>query len=172
MKREDKERFIADLHDRLEKAQGTFLVDYQGLDVEAISRLRNELRKVETEFKVVKNRLLKLASQETDTHLLKEHMEGPSAIALTFEDVVSPAKVLVGFAKESKHLQLKNCQISGKVVDPEGIKRLAELPGKDVLLAQTLSAMLAVPASLVRVLNGTVVKLLNVLKAIEQEKGE
>jgi len=171
MKREDKERFIADLHDRLEKAQGTFLVDYQGLDVEAISRLRNELRKVETEFKVVKNRLLKLASQETDTHLLKEHMEGPSAIALTFEDVVSSAKVLVGFAKESKHLQLKNCQISGKVVDPEGIKRLAELPGKDVLLAQTLSAMQAVPASFVRVLNGTVVKLLNVLKAIEQEKG-
>lgn len=172
MKREEKERFVAVLRSRLEKAQGTFLVNYQGLDVETISRLRRELRKVEAEFKVVKNRLLKLASQETDTELLKEHMEGPSAIALTYEDVVGPAKILVDFARDFKQLQLKNCQISGKVVDPEGIKRLAELPGKDVLLAQTLSAMQAVPASLVRVLNGIVAKLLYVLGAIEQKKGK
>ena len=172
MKREEKERFVADLRSRLEKAQGTFLVNYQGLDVEAISRLRGELRKVDAEFKVVKNRLLKLASQETDTELIKEHMEGPSAIALTYEDVVGVAKVLVDFSKGYNQLQLKACQISKSVVDSEGIKRLAELPGKDVLLAQTLSAMQAVPASLVRVLNGIMAKLLNVLKAIEKEKEE
>ncbi len=170
MKREEKQKFVADLHAWLEKAQGTFLVNYQGLDVETISRLRRELRNVDTEFKVVKNRLLKLASQETDTELLREHMEGPSAIALTYEDVVAPAKVLVDFAKVANQLQLKVCQISGKIVDPEGIKRLASLPGKDVLLAQTLAAMQAVPASFVRALNGITVKLLNVLKAIEQEK--
>jgi large subunit ribosomal protein L10 len=132
--------------------------------------LRRELRNVDTEFKVVKNRLLKLASQETDTELLREHMKGPSAIALTYEDVVAPAKVLVDFAKVANQLQLKVCQISGRIVDPEGIKRLASLPGKDVLLAQTLAAMQAVPASFVRALNGITVKLLNVLKAIEQEK--
>ncbi len=63
-------------------------------------------------------------------------------------------------------------QISGKVVDIDAIKRLAKLPGKDVLLAQTLSAMQAVPASFVRVLNGVVVKLLNVLTAIEQQKAK
>jgi len=170
MDKQEKEKFVVGLHSRLEKAKGTFLVDYQGLNVEAINRLRRELKKVECEFHVVKNRLLKLASEETETVLIRDHMQGPSAITVTYEDVVGPAKVLVDFAKDSKHLIIKIGQISGKVVDTDAIKRLAELPGKDVLLAQVLSAMEAVPASFVRVLNGLIVKLMNVIKAIEQQK--
>ena len=172
MDRQEKEKFVADLHGRLQKAVGTFLVEYKGLDVESMNRLRKELKKVDAEFQVVKNRLLKLASEETDTGLIKDHMHGPSAIAVTYEDMVGTAKVLVDFAEEFKKLEIKNGQISGKVVDIDAIKRLAKLPGKDVLLAQTLSAMQAVPASFVRVLNGVVVKLLNVLTAIEQQKAK
>jgi large subunit ribosomal protein L10 len=86
--------------------------------------------------------------------------------------MVGPAKVLVGFAKDFENLKIKSGQISGKVIDMAAIKRLAELPGKDVLLAQTLSAMQAVPASFVRVLNGVLAKLLNVLTAIEHQKAE
>ena len=66
------------LHSRFEKAQGTFLVDYQGLNVEAINRLRKELKEVGAEFQVVKNRLLKLACQGTDTAVLEDQMKGPS----------------------------------------------------------------------------------------------
>jgi large subunit ribosomal protein L10 len=172
MDRQEKEKFVADLHGRLKKARGTFLVEYKGLDVESMNRLRKELKKVDAEFQVVKNRLLKLASEETETGLIKDHMHGPSAIALTYEDMVSTAKALVDFAEEFKKLRIKNGQISGKVVDIDAIKRLAKLPGKDVLLAQTLSAMQAVPASFVRVLSGVVAKLLNVLTAIEQQKAE
>ena len=170
MDRTEKEQFVADLHDRLKKAQGTFLVEYKGLDVETTNRLRGELRKVGTEFQVVKNRLLKLASRETATALIEDQMTGPSAIALTYEDLVGPAKVLVDFAKDHEHLKIKSGQISGKAVDMEAVKRLAGLPGRDVLLAQTLSAMQAVPASFVRVLNGITVQLMNVLRAIEQQK--
>jgi large subunit ribosomal protein L10 len=168
--REDKRKLVADFHTRLEKAQGAFLMDYQGLNVETVNRLRKALREVDAEFQVVKNRLLKLACQGTDTALLEEQMRGPSAIAVTYEDVVGPAKVLVDFSKEFKQLEIKSGQIMGKAIDAEGVKRLAELPGKDVLLAQVLTAMQGVPASLVRVLNGVLVKLLNVLKAIQQEK--
>ena len=170
MDREDKRRLVADFHTRLEKAQGTFLMDYQGLNVETINRLRKGLREVDAEFQVVKNRLLKLACQGTDTALLEEQMRGPSAIAVTYEDVVGPAKILVDFSKEFKKLEIKSGQIMGKAIDEEAIKRLAELPGKDVLLALVLSAMQGVPASLARVLNGILAKLLNVLKAIQQEK--
>jgi large subunit ribosomal protein L10 len=170
MDRKEKEQFVADLHDRLEKAQGTFLVEYKGLDVETTNKLRGELRKVGTEFQVVKNRLLKLASRETDTALIEDQMTGPSAIALTYEDLVAPAKVLVDFAKDHKRLKIKSGQISGKAVDMEAVKRLAELPGREVLLAQTLAAMQAVPASFVRLLNGIPVQLMNVLRAIEQQK--
>jgi large subunit ribosomal protein L10 len=169
MNRQEKEQFVVNLHGQLEKARGTFLVGYKGLDVEAMNRLRRELKKAKCEFHVVKNRLLKLASDETETGLMRDHMEGPSAITVTYEDVVRPAKVLVDFAKNSEQLIIKVGQISGRVVDTDAIKRLAELPGKDVLLAQALAAMEAVPASFLRVMNGLILKLLNVLKAIEQK---
>lgn len=170
MKKTEKEKFVAELHSRLQNTAGTFLVDYQGLNVDAMNRLRNELRKAGAEFQVVKNRLLKLASRETPSEVIQPDMTGPSGITLTSDDVVAPAKVLVDFAKEFSHLKIKSGQISGKVSGPDGIKRLAELPGRDVLLAQTLSAMQAVPASFVRVLNGVTVKFINVLRAIEQQK--
>ena len=170
MDRKEKSELVADFNGRLKKAEGTFLVEYKGLDVESMNRLRKELRKVNTEFQVVKNRLLRIASQKTDTAILDSYMQGPTAIAITYDELVGPAKVLVGFANDFKQFKVKNGQISGKIVDPAAIKRLAELPGKDVLLAQTLAAMQAVPGSLVRALSGVVGKLLNVLKAIESEK--
>lgn len=171
MNRQEKEKFVADLNTRLTNAQGAFLVDYRGLNVEAMSQLRRELKKVDTEFKVVKNRLLKRASADTATASLVEHMEGPSAIALTSgNDVVAPAKVLVDFSKKDKKLNIKAAHISGKAIDLEGVRELSELPGRDVLLSQALSTMQGVPASLVRVLSGVIRGLLNVLKAIEAEK--
>ncbi len=170
MKREDKVQLVNDLHSKLEKANGNFLVDYQGLNVEAINELRKGLRKSNTEFQVVKNRLLKLASRDTDTNMIVDFMQGPSAIAITYDDVVSPAKVLVDFAKENEKLDIKCGQIAGNVLNAEDVKRLASLPGREQLLAQTLSAMQAVPGSFVRVLNAVIVNLLNVLKAIEEQK--
>jgi large subunit ribosomal protein L10 len=172
LKKEEKEIFVADMKSRLGKAQATFLVEYQGLDVDSMSKLRNELKKVDTEFQVVKNRLLKLASQDTETVSIKEHFVGPCALAITYTDVIAPAKVLVDQSKGSEHLTIKAGQIAGKAINLEGIKRLAVLPGRDMLLGQVLSAMHAVPTSLVRVLNGITVNLLNVLKAIESQKGE
>ena len=170
MNKEEKEQFVSDLHDRLEKAQGTFLVHYQGLKVEDINKLRNQLRDIGAEFQVVKNRLLKLACEGTETELIKDDMQGPSAITLTYDDIIGPAKALVDFSKSSKKLEVKKGQVSGKVIDPEAIQHLASLPGRDVLLAQTLSAMQAVPAGFVRVLGGLMSQLLYVLKAIEQQK--
>jgi large subunit ribosomal protein L10 len=170
MNKEEKKELVADFHGRFENAQGTFLVDYKGLNVEAMSRLRKGLKEVGAEFQVVKNRLLKLACQGTDTALLKDQMRGPSGITVTYEDLVGPAKVLIDFSREFKQLKIKSGQISGKAIDADAIRRLGELPGRDILLAQTLSAMQGLPVALVRVLNGMIAKLLNVLKAIQQEK--
>ncbi|MFZ7111923.1 MAG: 50S ribosomal protein L10 [Desulfatiglandales bacterium] len=172
MNKSQKEAFITSMKDRLGKAQATFLVDYQGLDVESLNGLRNELRKVDTEFQVVKNRLLKIASRDTETAAMTDHFVGPCALAISYEDGVAPAKVLINKSKEHSKLEVKFGQISGKIIDFEGIKRLAELPSRDVLLAQVLSAMQGVPTSLVRVLSGVMSNLLNVLKAIENQKSE
>lgn len=172
MNKQEKEEVIKQMADKLQRAKGAFLVSYQGLDVETMTALRKELRKHQVEFQVVKNRLLKLASQDTGTSAIKEHFVGPCALAITYEDVVTPAKVLIEQEKKSEHLKIKIGQIAGKVVELEGIKRLAELPSREILLAQALSAMQAVPASLVRTLNGILTKLMFALKAIESKKQE
>jgi len=172
LNKHEKEEVIMQMADKLQRAKGAFLVSYQGLDVGTMTALRKELRKHQVEFQVVKNRLLKRASQDTGTSAIKEHFVGPCALAITYEDVVTPAKVLIEQEKKSQHLKIKIGQIAGKVVELEGIKRLAELPSREVLLAQALSAMQAVPASLVRTLNGILTKLIFALKAIESKKQE
>jgi large subunit ribosomal protein L10 len=168
--KKQKETLVADMKNRLQNAQASFLVDYQGLDVETLNKLRNELRQTGSEFQVVKNRLVKLACQDTETESLREHFVGPCALAIAHDDIVAPAKILVDFSETQKKLELKAGQISGKMMDASAIKRLAELPGRNELLSQTLSAMKEVPTSFVRVLNGVVVSFLNVLKAIEDMK--
>jgi large subunit ribosomal protein L10 len=172
LKREEKEALVADMAERLKKAEATFLVDYQGLTVEVMNALRKDLRKSKAEFHVVKNRLLKLACKESGTSAIKDHFVGPCALAISYDDVVAPAKVLVEQAKKFERLKLRIGQIGGKVIDHEGIKRLAELPGREVLLAQALSAMQAVPGSFVRVLHAVISNFLSVLKAVESKKGE
>ena len=172
MDRAEKIRFVEDMKDRLERAKASFLVNYKGLNVEAMNKLRKELRKAGAEFQVVKNRLLKLAAESTDTAGLQEYMKGPTAVAISYEDPIAPAKAIVEFAKENDQLEIKAGQISGKIIDVETVKRLAELPSREILLAQTLSVMQAVPTSFVRVLNGIIVQLLYALKAIEQKKAE
>ena len=172
MERGEKEAFVADMKAKLVKAQATFIVDYQGLDVEAVNRLRGELRKIGTEFRVVKNRLMKLACAETETESIKDHFRGPCGLAISYGGVVEPAKTLVSLEKGIEKLEIKVGQISGKPMDVNAIKRLAELPGRDQLLAQLLSAMQGVPSSFVRVLNGVMVNLINVLNAIGSAKEE
>ncbi len=170
MKKEEKKQFVSDLHSRLEKAQVAILVHYQGLKVEDINRLRNELRDTGAEFQVVKNRLLKLASEGTETELIKDQMQGPTAITLSYDDIIGPAKTLVNFAKDFKQLEIKTGQISGKEINAEAVKQLAALPGREVLLSQVLAAMQAVPATFVRLMGSLMSQLLYVLKAIEQQK--
>lgn len=172
LKRSEKKELVTVLHSSLKESQGAFLLEYQGLNVESMNKLRTQLRNAGAEFMVVKNRLLKLASRDTAAAVMQVHMTGPNAIATTQQDVVGSAKALIDFAKDSKFLKIKVGQVSGKLVQQEDIRKLAELPGREVLLAQALSAMQAVPASLVRVLNGVLLKLLYVLKAIENEKAE
>ena len=170
MERKDKETLVSDIKLLLEKAQATFVVDYQGIDVETMNSLRRDLRRVNADFHVVKNRLLKLASAETQTACIKEHLKGPCALAITYDDVVGAAKLLVEKDKKLEKLKLKVGQVGGKAINIDQIKRLAELPSREVLLSQLLSAMQGVPTGLVRALNGVVLNLLYVLKSIETQK--
>lgn len=170
MKLEAKQQITEDLHDRFAKSAIIVLTDYKGLDVTSINDLRRKLRESNIEYQVVKNTLLVRAAEDTDVALIKDHFKGPSAVAISYDDPVAPAKVLTQFAKDNNKLEIKVGLLNGKVLDVDAIKALATLPSREVLLAQLLSTMHAVPTSFVRVLAEVPRSLLNVLTAIKDQK--
>lgn len=170
MERSAKEKTVTDLRERLERAHGIFVVDYQGLKVEELTRLRRELKEAEIEFQVVKNRLLAIACRDTDTAVLTNHLTGPCALAITYDDVVAPAKVLTKFTEDYEELEIKIAQIQGNIVEVPGIKRLAQLPSREVLLSQVLFALSGVPTSFVRLLSEVLRRLVTALEAIKGQR--
>jgi len=168
--KEKKKEIVEDLRKALDGSEGTFLVNYQGLDVETLAKLRHQLKEADIDFRVAKNRLLMIASEKTDTAALKDYMSGPCALTVTYDDVVMPAKILTKFSEENEALEIKVGQIDGKIIDLSGIKRLAELPSRDVLLSKLLFSLSGVATNFVRVLSEVPRSLLNVLGAIKEQK--
>ena len=170
MKLEQKQQIADDLRDRFSKSAIIVVTDYKGLDVAAMNDLRRKLRAEEIEYQVVKNSLLIRASEDNDVALIKDHFKGPSAIALSYDDPVAPAKVLAQFAKDNNKLEIKVGVMNGQVLEPDAIKALAKLPSREVLLGQLVSALNAVPTSFVRTIAEVPRSFVNVLAAIRDQK--
>lgn len=165
-----KQELVSELHDKFERKKILVLVDYKGLNVPKIGELRAKLREANVEFQVVKNTLLVRAAKDTDVELIRDSFKGPSAVAMSYDDPVSPAKVLYDFAKDNDKLEIKAGVLSGKALDFDAIKALSDLPSREVLLAQVLSTMNAVPTNLVRALSNVPERLLYALQAIKDQK--
>lgn len=163
-----------ELVERLAKAfsesEISILIDYKGLDVLKMTELRALLRNEGVQLEVVKNTLLDRASEGTDAALMKEFYKGPSAIVLSKDDPVAPAKILVKFAKDNDKLEIKAGTLSGKLLDIDEIKQLAKMASREELLGQLVYTLNAVPTSLVNVLSGVPRNFVNVLNAIKDEK--
>ena len=170
MDRKLKEQTISDLHLKFEKAKVAILTDYCGLNVEEISKLRNELRNKAVEYRVIKNTIVRLAVKSTELELLDEYFSGPTAVAISYEDPVSPAKILIKFAKDHPELEITAGVLDGKVMTTDDIKLLAETPSRDVLLAKMLSLFTSSQTSFVGVLNGMLLRFLHLLEAIKEKK--
>ncbi len=170
MKIEQKKQIKADLHERFLKSKIVILTDYKGLDVAAFSSLRRKLKAENIEFKVVKNSLLIRASEETDVAVLKDQFKGPSGIALSYDDPVAPARILMDFARDNKKFEVKIGAMNGKLIDLTQIKSLSDLPSREILLGQVLSTMNGVSTALVRALSNVPGRMLNVLQAIKDQK--
>ena len=134
MRLEEKQRIAEDLRDRFSKSAIIVLTDYKGLNVAAMNDLRRKLRAEGIEYQVVKNSLLVRAAVDTDVALIEDFFKGPSAVALSYEDPVAPAKVLTQFAKDNEKLEIRVGLLNGKVLDADAITALAKLPSREVLL--------------------------------------
>jgi len=140
------------------------------LNVDELTQLRHKLRDEAIDFQVVKNRLLSIASRDTQTDILKDYFAGPCALAVTYNDVVTPTKVLTKFMQDYKALEIKIGQINGKVVEFSAIKRLAQLPSREVLLSQLLFSLSSIQTSFVRLLSEMPRRLVNVLEAVKRQQ--
>ena len=170
MNREEKATMVDELSGRFAKAKIAVATDYRGLTVPAFQELRRELRKSNSEVRVAKNTLLRGAVEDTPFEAMTEHFTGTTAITFSYEDPVSPAKAIVGFLKDHPELAIKGAVMEGKTLSSEDLIALSKLLSKEVLLAQLLSAMQAVPTGFVRVLNGVPSKMVYLLQAIKEKK--
>ena len=165
MERREKEQVIADLHKQVEKLKAAVLTNYRGLNVEQMSQLRNRLREEKISFNVVKNTLMKLASEGTNLEKLKDYFVGPTAIAIAYGDPVSLAKILLDFQKTQPLLQIKAGLVEGQVTSPEEVRSLASMPPREVMLAQVLQGIQMPGAQLAGVLNTVIQQVVNVVQA-------
>jgi large subunit ribosomal protein L10 len=140
---EQKKQVVSEIAEKLRESKSTILVDYRGLDVAEVTELRKQLREAGVEFKVYKNTMTRRATAETGFSDLDEQLTGPTAIAFSVDDVVAPAKILNGFAKNHEALEIKAGIIEGNVVGVEQITELATLPSREGLLSMVLSVLQA-----------------------------
>ena len=167
---EQKKQVVQELTEKVKSAQAIVLADYRGLTVEQDTALRNALRAAGVDYKVVKNTLTGLAMKANGLDGLESFLNGPTAMAISTTDAVAPAKVLSEFAKKYEKLELKAGVVEGKIIDVDGIKALAELPSREVLIAKVLGGFNAPISGLVNVLNGNVRGLVVALNAIAEQK--
>lgn len=171
MNRDEKAALVDDLKDKFEKAQLAVVTEYKGLNVISLEKLRRELKDNNAEFKVVKNSLLSRAVDGSAYEPLREHLKGTTALAVGYEDPVTVAKVLKEFNKDHSALDIKGGSFSdGNTLTPDDLNTLAKLPSREVLLAQLMSVMQAVPTGFVRVLQGVPQKFVYALQAIQDNK--
>ena len=149
MPTQEKIAALADLKSRFDGVKTVVLTEYRGLSVRQLSDLRKQLRAVAADYKVVKNRLARLAIKSSRLEGLSAHLTGPTGVIFSREDPVALAKALHGFAKTNQALAIKAGYVEGQMLPPPGLKALADLPSREALRAQLVGLIQGGLATLV-----------------------
>jgi large subunit ribosomal protein L10 len=170
MLKSKKAEVIAAVEADLEGTTALIVTDYRGLSVAQLRRVRSELRPLDASLRVTKNTLAKVAAERTGNGALAELMAGPTAVAFCKGDPAAVAKKLSDLARETRILKLKGAVLEGRVLDEDGVKRLATLPSKDVLQAQVVGTIIAPLNGFVSLLAAAPREFVVVLDQIIQKK--
>ena len=162
---------IESLKQRLDGAHSAVLTDYRGLTVRQISDLRKQLKGVAAEYKVVKNRLAAIAVRGGALDLIAPHLKGPVGLAFTKQDPVAVAKALQVFVRANPTFTIRLGLVEGKVVPPEGLRSLAELPSKEALRSQLVGAIEGPMSQIVSLLQAPMRDLAYILSERSKQEG-
>lgn len=135
-----------------ENAKAAVLVDYRGLTVAEDTELRKKLREAGVVYKVYKNTLLNFAFKGTEFEALSQDLEGPTAVAFGIDDATAPARIINDMVKKMPKLEFKSGVVEGTYYDSEGIKVIATVPSREVLISKLLGSLQSPIANLARVL--------------------
>lgn len=149
---------IDELRQRLRDATSAVLTEYRGLSVQQLSELRRQLKAASAEYRVIKNRLARIALEGSTLEPLRTHLTGPTGVALTRRDPAAMAKALQGFARANPALQVRVGVVDGQVLDAQGLRAVADLPAREVLQGQVVG-----------VIQGPLAQLVGLLQAPQRE---
>jgi len=138
---EQKQAIVADLAEKIKASPAGVVVNYQGITVDADTKMRKALREAGVSYMVMKNSLTGRACEEVGLGDMKQYLTGMTAIAIGGEDPVAPAKVLKEYAEKIESFEILAGYLDGQVVDKETVAKLADIPSKEVLIAKFLGSI-------------------------------
>lgn len=145
-----KQVIIDEIKAKLDKAQSAVVIDYIGTTVEEANAMRKKLREADVDYTVYKNTLMKRAIAGTVYEPLAEVLEGPSAIAISYDDATAPARVLNDAIKEYKKMEFKGGVVEGEYFDKDAIQAIANIPSREVLIAKFMGSIQSPVSKVVR----------------------
>ena len=161
---------IEQIKEKMLKAKVAVVTDYRGLSVEQITKLRRELQKEGGDYMVTKNTLAKIAVKGTEFEALTAVFKGPVALAIGFEDQVSPARIMTNFIKLAKKGEILAAVLDGKLFSAEEAKALATMPSREELYAKMLGCINSPASGIANTTNGVLTKLVRAMDAVREQK--
>ncbi len=169
MNREEKSATIQEIAAQIEGSEAIFAVDYRGISVPQAAELRSQLREADASFRIVKNRLTKLAADQAGEQRLAELLQGPTALAFVRGDTAAAAKAISTFNKEHEVLTYKGGFMGETSLDADGFQAIARLPTREVLIGQFAGIVASPITGIVRGLNALIQGLATQLGQIAEQ---
>ena len=167
----EKAAAIDELTEKMGRAQLAVVTDYRGLTVRDLATLRRQLRGFEVDYTIAKNTLLRIAARNVGIEGSESLLEGPTAVAFCYQDIVGPSKAISDFARTSRILNVRGGLLNGKLIGADEVNRLATLPPMEQLRAEVVGAIGGPLSQMVGVLNGLLQTLVGTLEARVDQQG-
>jgi len=172
MARPEKVAEVEAIAERIRGSQSMILADYTGLTVLQMTEFRRNCRAQAVDCRVVKNRLARIAADDAEMSVMKDHLKGPTAIMFGMDSQVDAAKILVDFVKNNEKMQIKGGFVDGQYLDADQVVALSKVPSKDELIAKMMGSINSPVQGLAMVTNGVIAALTRAIDAVAKQKAE
>jgi large subunit ribosomal protein L10 len=170
MDKNQKEKELADLREKMVRAKQIIVTDHTGINVADMTVLRRKLKRAKSEFRVAKNTLLRLAVKDTDHAALEEHFNGPTSVVFGYDDPSVPAKIIYDSIKENEKPGFKAIFYDGVIYGKEALKTFADLPPREVVLAVLIGTVQAPISQFIMVVEAATREFIATVDALAKSK--